>query len=168
MSKLQEILNMQKQRDEFERKLKQSAKDNLKEVFKELFDKHEGLRAVVFQGYTPSFNDGEPCEHSSSVSIGQASYRKSWRNDGTHYLSSDDDIEGYENYEEFFEVEYDEEEQTFSSINSNCKNMKEAYSDLQALAEIIDMVYHTNFEVFIKLEEDGSVSITDEEYDCGY
>ena len=168
MSKLQTILDLQKQRDEFERNLRETAKTGLSDIFKEVFNKHQGLKAIVFQGYTPSFNDGEPCEHSSYVSVGQAHYQNSWRNDGTFWLSSNDDIDGYECYEDFFEVEYDKEARTFSSINSSCQTLKQAYEELSSLTEIVDMVYDTNFEVYIKLEDDGSVSITDNYYDCGY
>lgn len=162
MSKLQEVLNFRKQIQAFEEELRKSAEGNLSEIFKELFDKHQGLRKIVYQGYTPSFNDGEPCEHSSQGSVCNVYWR-------TYsfgpYLSGDDLAE---QYEDFFELDSDKETQHIEHSNIACVDLSAAEQDVNALTEVIDIVYGTNYQVLITLEDDGSVTIESDEYDCGY
>lgn len=162
MSKLQEVLNFRKKIAEFEDELRKSAETNLAEIFKELFDKHQGLRKIVYQGYTPSFNDGEPCEHSSQGSICNVR----WRTYSYGKYLSGDDLHGQ--YEEFFELESDEDTNYVKHANSECLDLGAAEQDVNTLSEIIDIVYYTNFVVYITLEDDGSVTVESDEYDCGY
>jgi hypothetical protein len=164
MSKLQEVLNFRQKIAEFEAELRKSAETNLAEIFKELFDKHQGLRKIVYQGYTPSFNDGEPCEHSSLGSVCNVYWMEYYKGEG-QYLSGDD---LHEQYEEFFELESDEETYYIKHANSECLDLDAAEQDVTTLSEIIDIVYYTNFVVYITLEDDGSVTVESNEYDCGY
>lgn len=48
-------------KDAYDTKLAEEGEDALKEVFKELFDKHPRLESVTWVQYTPYFNDGDPC-----------------------------------------------------------------------------------------------------------
>lgn len=163
MSKLQEVLSFRQKIAEFEAELRKSAETNLAEIFKELFDKHQGLRKIVYQGYTPSFNDGEPCEHSSQGSVCNVHWKT--YPSGNKWLTGDD---LHEQYEEFFELESDEETNYVKHINSECLDLDAAEQDVATLSEIIDIVYYTNFVVYITLEDNGSVTVESDEYDCGY
>lgn len=163
MSKLQEVLNFRKQIKAFEEKLRKSAEGNLSEIFKELFDKHQGLRKIAYQGYTPSFNDGEPCEHRSRGSVCNVRWYEF--RDGRRWLTGDDLAESCE---DFFELESDKETQHIEHANIACVDLSAAEQDVNALTEVIDIVYDTNYQVLITLEDDGSVTVESDEYDCGY
>lgn len=39
----------------------------LQEMFENIFTQYEGLNGVVVIGYTPGFNDGEPCTHHGDI-----------------------------------------------------------------------------------------------------
>lgn len=163
MSKLQEVLNFRQKIAEFEAELRKSAETNLAEIFKELFDKHQGLRKIVYQGYTPRFNDGEPCEHSSQGSVCNVRWYE--YRDGRRWLTGDDLAE---QYADFFELDSDKETQHIEHVNIACVDLSAAENDVNALTEIIDIVYGTNYQVLITLEDDGSVTIKSDKYDCGY
>ena len=47
-------------------------------------------------------------------------------------------------------------------------NEKEMNTDLGIIKKIADMVYGTNYVLYVTLEEDGSVNIDHEDYDCGW
>ena len=65
MTILKEYIAIKKQ---YEDKLSEfGTKENIIKAVEELSQDHEGLDVVVFVGYTPGFNDGEPCTHSSYV-----------------------------------------------------------------------------------------------------
>jgi len=59
MSKLFDELTALK--EAYDTKLSEEGEDAVKELFKELFDKHPQLVSVTWQQYTPYFNDGDPC-----------------------------------------------------------------------------------------------------------
>lgn len=59
MSKLFDELTSLK--EAYDTKLAEEGEDAVKELFKELFDKHPQLASVTWRQYTPYFNDGDPC-----------------------------------------------------------------------------------------------------------
>lgn len=59
MSKLFDELTALK--EAYDSKLVEEGEDALKEVFKELFEKHPRLESVTWVQYTPYFNDGDQC-----------------------------------------------------------------------------------------------------------
>jgi len=59
MSKLFDELTALK--EAYDTKLEEEGEDAVKELFKELFDKHPQLQSVTWRQYTPYFNDGDPC-----------------------------------------------------------------------------------------------------------
>ena len=87
--------------------LKQQVRDNgeegLKELAKEVFDQVEGLKKFVVVGYTPSFNDGEPCTHSSFYGFGNYHWAEQYSKNGEYYLDSDE-LGEREDFEEFLEL----------------------------------------------------------------
>lgn len=154
------------------KKLEQDGTGMLEEAFKEIFNKHQGLKVFAFLGSTPSFNDGEPCTHSSETYIGGEFYYKqaSW---GNYWQNDWDDRElltevFLENYEDIDESEPPSEGNTPLLVNRECKTLSQAFKDIQEFEEAVEMVYGTNYLIIVRLEEDGSVSIDHEEYDCGY
>lgn len=59
MSKLFDELAALK--EAYDTKLAEEGEAAVKDLFKELFDKHPALQAVEWRQYTPYFNDGDPC-----------------------------------------------------------------------------------------------------------
>ena len=68
-----------KMKEEFQKK----AQAAFKEVFKEFWEQHPNVKAVVWHQYTPYFNDGEPCYFGVGELSGlsQVSYDQ-WVEDG--------------------------------------------------------------------------------------
>lgn len=143
---------------------KKQLTDNVKEnFFTKLFEEFSDLNVVMIQGSTPSFNDGEPCYHSQDVFTG--SYWTSY-SEYKYY-----DFTDYEYYDEFGVGEDDEGNiNAEDHINNKVPNdvLKEIKSQLNNMDDIFQDIYDTNFLITIKREEDGSVSVTEDEYDCGY
>lgn len=134
-------------------KIQQGGKKFMEELFQEVFSQHEGLDVIGIVGYTPSFNDGEPCTHSHYIYTGaKLSYGD--------YIDFVDEVGDFE--EDF---EYDEEDD--DHINSKCPTLKEAKDQIEAYDEIIERVYGTNFRIVVKRTSNG-VEIAYEEYDPGY
>ena len=66
---IKEIEAIDNQRKEKINSIKSNFKDHLAQYLKPMFDQHENLDYIRFIGYTPSFNDGEPCEHMSYIDL---------------------------------------------------------------------------------------------------
>lgn len=155
---MSDIKTLLKQYEEVNAALNKQIQDNGKEfiqnLFQDVFDQNPGLNFVMIRGWTPAFNDGEPCTHSQETFVG----RVSW--------GSYQDFSDYELYDEF-EVEFDEDDNVIKHANSDCKTLNQVYEQLEAYSEIIERVFDTNFEIQAKLVN-GKVVVTEDEYGCGY
>lgn len=157
---------------ELRKRLEAEGETLLMESFKEIFDKHQGLKVFAFLGSTPSFNDGEPCEHSGKSYVGAEFFYKqsSWGN----YWNDDWDDRYYftevflENYEDIDKSSPPSEENNPLLVNRDCTTLAQAASDVRDFEDAIEMVYGTNYKIIVRLESDGNVSLEQEEYDCGY
>lgn len=159
MIKFEQFKAIQK---EYADQLKSINEDFLKESIKEIGDKF-GNFAVFIQGYTPSFNDGEPCEHSSHYSLCLGSRDSTYR-EGYKYFERDD-CEASENEEvaELLECDFD----NFTSINSHLEGNEDFLEDIEILMKIVDEAYNTDFEVKLKFK-DGNITLEHDDYYCGY
>lgn len=169
------IADMNEQMAALKRSVIEQGKEGLADIAKDVFNEVDGLKKFVVLGYTPSFNDGEPCEHSSIYGFGNYHWEESYKKDGTYYLSSDD-IGEREEFGEFFELEdvglYDETDAPLDNpvvyANSGVAEKDKAYKLIGALDDVCEMLYHTNYVVYFTLNEDGSVDVEQDDYDCGY
>lgn len=142
--------------------------EGLQELGKEVFDQVEGLKKFVIVGYTPVFNDGEPCYHSSFYGFGNYSYGEHWRDKGSYYVSGDE-VADHENWEEFFEIdEFPTYPEPIVYANSGVKDSDLAFKLIGQLDDVCEMLFNTNYEVRFTLNEDGSVTVDQDDYDCGY
>lgn len=57
----EQIAELNKKRDELEKKQKNICKDFFATLCEEFFKQNEDVRSFEWQQYTPYFNDGEPC-----------------------------------------------------------------------------------------------------------
>jgi hypothetical protein len=147
--------------------LKENGEKCIAELFTKIFKEHDGLNKVLIIGSTPSFNDGDVCEHSQDTFVGGKWYEN--RKGGISESSSYD----YENYDdtfyEFFEHAVDEDDAEMEeNVNCNCKTLLQAKKQIREFDEIIERVFHTNFQIEISRNEDGTASVNVDEYDCGY
>lgn len=146
-------------REEYVAYMKTLNDDFISQVIQELKVKY-GDFAIVVRGYTPSFNDGDIIEHRHyhSICVG---YQESGDYKWFKYddLSAEDD----EELSEYLELNSD----LMLSINSKHIDSLTFTSDMEALAELIDQIYRTDYEVKIKVKGDV-VDFTHEDYDCGY
>lgn len=141
------------------------AKECLPDVLKEFFAKHVGMKKIRFVGYTPSFNDGDPCNHYSDFGVGLYSHQQTTYRDSGFYIDSDD----YSEDCEFFDLELDEDEKIVSFANDGFKGDVEAmYQDMRTIGQIVELLYTTNYEVLVTLEDDGTVEVARDRYNCGY
>ncbi len=127
------------------------------------------------RGYTPCFNDGDPCTHSSGGYWGNLSYE--WCDYYKTYRLSDDG--GVEKEPDFFDSSLDciYDQPTFNSaeecpkveyVNSGVVDRGLAIRKVGDMACLCDVVYDTNYKVFFTKRDDGSVDVVYEDYDCGY
>ncbi len=146
---------------ELNKQISENGKQFLESVFQEIFDGNEGLKFILIRGVTPSFNDGEPCTHSQLTFVG---FSRVWTWKGEEQISYD--FDDYELFEDF-EVEFDQQDNVISHINSECKTLGDVQSKVDQYEELISRVYETNFELKITLVN-GKVSIDHDWYDPGY
>lgn len=153
---------------ELKDEVKKNGTQGLAEIAKDVFNQVEGLRKFVIVGYTPGFNDGEPCYHSSFYGIGGYHYAEHWRDKGTYYVGGDEVAE-HENWEEFFEIdEFPTYPEPIVYANSGVKDQDKAYRLIGQLDDVCEVLYGTNYEVRVTLNDDGSVGVQVDDYDCGY
>lgn len=148
---------------ELNKQIAENGKQFLESVFQEIFDQNDGLKLVYIIGWTPGFNDGEPCTHSQESFVGSS---HTWSYRGEERLSYDfDDRELYEELEVEFEEDSDE---VVKHINSDCKTLDLVSKQISAYEELVERVYNTNFEIKVTLNSDGKVVVDQDWYDCGY
>lgn len=122
--------------------------DSYKKILGETFDmaikevliNYPDVKKLIYVGYTPGFNDGDPCTHNQDLFLNQT--------DEDEYEEDDDG-----NPIELPEISYD----TIREINSL----------LSPLDDIVEMRYGTDFKITYTLEN-GEIKILQEDYYCGY
>jgi hypothetical protein len=105
---------------------------------------------ITIIGYTPGFNDGEPCEHSSDYMFGYSDLE----NYGGEYLMED----WFEDQEELIEKLLEKEVKVPAEVKTFVAT---------ALDEYFEKKLGTNYRVHI-IFENGTYRIEEDEYDCGY
>lgn len=121
--------------------------------FESLFAEHPKLDVVLVCGYTPGFNDGDPCSH-------------------TQYTTFDGDEinDTVDLWDKFSDLEEDEFEEKIEKINSNLSSAeaKKVDDKVDAVDDLLERVYGTDWYIVAFREDDGSITVTDGDYDCGY
>lgn len=130
----------------------------LRSSVQELGEKY-GNFALVIIGYTPSFNDGDPCTHSSYTTVPMTKKPALW-NAKYEYWDNDEN-EQAEDYSDFFEI-MDKE-----TVNTHLLGRADFLEDIQYLEEMVSIIQDTNYEVKIKYKN-GEVSVEFDDYYCDY
>ena len=111
----------------------------------------EQIQSIHIVGYLPSFNDGEPCVHSSDWGIGYSFLE----NYGMEHLIEDWFECEEEKIEEMMNVYID----TPTEVNDFVRQVLDPYFEEKLT---------TNYQVHIRFESNGTYILEEDEYDCGY
>jgi hypothetical protein len=135
---------------ELEKQLKDLYGELCSKVFEAFFQDFPELNFVGFYGYTPSFNDGDPCEH--------------WHHGFGEYIEMKEYGIG-ENDESCPEGARPNPDSYYDYGNTVVRKIGGVSNKL---ANLFESAYGTGWEVVAIRNEDGSITVTKEEYDCGY
>lgn len=151
---------------ELQRKAKEARKAALEPFLDELA-KSGTVSIITIRGYTPGFNDGEPCEHGADF----------WVNIKRH---AEDEIDQNEDLEEIFEAlqgsAWRPTEEDKAANRAICAEHGHVYDEpskeiMDAIeAVIFDSIeedYGTDYYVTFTLK-DGKFVREEGDYDCGY
>lgn len=120
-----------------------------------------GLNKIIVKGYTPGFNDGDPCTHSSEVYFNKRWHFSELSEYGISNLSS------FLGAPEEYEDELHEWE-GLDSVNTYSDEDEEKVEEfISMLDDLIERLYYTDYIVYIDLTGDDPV-IDSEDYYCGY
>lgn len=126
-------------------------------VVEEIIRKNDNVKLLICTGYTPGFNDGEPCEHSQSWDI--------------NYLEDfyeDDEEEWYDQLEGIgFPLD-----KVGGVILNKLPEIpwQEANKIIKPIYSVEDSLtrkHGTDFRVYFFMK-DGKLTRVHEDYDCGY
>lgn len=144
------------------------------EPFLESLAKSGEVSIIVVRGYTPGFNDGEPCEHSADFFVNVKSV---WGDDSVGVDLPSDLIDGLEPEGKWVKDEgYKTDEAILANNIALCQKHGHVY--LEPSAEIMKAISNvifdtaeeeneTNYYVTYLLK-DGKFEVHSGHYDCGY
>lgn len=101
----------------------------------------DGLNVITIRGSTPSFNDGDPCIHSQDVYL--------------NYLND---------YGETCDCEKAKDVYPYTQPAA----FKRAAAMLNLMENELRGAFDTNWEITVTRGDNGTVTWTEDEYDCGY
>lgn len=146
----------------------QSYQDEFRELIEAVFAADERILLILFRGYTPGFNDGDPCYHSGSFGI----LTTDGLYDSEDVIWEECENEGYVDSEEdavlldeFMGVKLDK---PISShiIYRDVKVDKKISATIEG-QNLVEAIYDTNY--LVKVYRSGNtIKIEHEEYYCGY
>lgn len=120
---------------------------------------------IYIQGYTPGFNDGEPCVHSVSYAIGFKQIV--WEE---YTLQEPHMFEDIMDEEALEKLEYDDDGEFDYSVFVDKNDLEVRGLDEildQLIVPCLDKMYHTDYQVLITLYR-GTIKVKHDDYDCGY
>lgn len=130
-----------------------------------LLEKYPELETITFTGYTPSFNDGDPCTFTTGEIYGTPSKLY------TDSLKSKEELEqDEEEDEDEYEQEYNEFDCDFEDfLNKKHKSFKKDFQNfvdcIYEMSDLLPGIFDNEygFKVIISREK-----LIVEDYDCGY
>jgi hypothetical protein len=117
----------------------------IKEIIKDLGIRYPGLTCGTIVGYTPSFNDGEPCEHWTNIEV----------------LDMNEEALGQ------VLDSLDIEESDFETNNLTSEEARAIETELGLVDVILEEKEGTNYQ-FAFVIVDGTITFKTGYYDCGY
>lgn len=140
--------------NELKSKLQLEFIEKLKDDCIELKAEFPELEHIFVLGYTPEWNDGEECEHSSEIYIMNNNDR-SW-----------DTVQDYLEYVYNSEYPIEFKDSNIGLSTDDAIKIKDILHSAK-FEDGLEVVYETNFNMVIDLTS-FDIKITVEEYDCGH
>ena len=166
--------------EEADRAKEQLIKDG-KEIFslyvRAVFAENPDLNAVVIQGWTPGFNDGDSCVHSMDVMVSQGEFEDHGYDEGDEDEDGDeedqdaeDDEAGNASDSEVFEEESDLDVSSLANSNSKLskEKAKEIHKQFESFDSVLEDIHGTNWMLAIVRQKNGKPKIKKSDYDCGH
>ena len=152
-------------------KAEKTASKDIMDILKKMMVDNPLIAGVMWQQYTPSFNDGEPCTFSTHGPFIRFDEKISGAGDKT-VDDEDEDEDGvakgymdasYDLDEDF----YDKKADIFNfkeikALKATVKDVCKVYSHLEAMDSCLQDMFGDGVQVFVT--KDG---VETEEYDCG-
>ncbi|MFY0656248.1 MAG: hypothetical protein JXR12_05795 [Neptunomonas phycophila] len=151
-SAIDTLKGLETAKEEFETGLK----DKFASIMEQLLTEH-GARYIAFKGYTPYFNDGDPCEHSDEG-----------------YMEWNDEIEGKLDSFDWYEPTELADAQALRWNDPKLNELKDRYADIceainmDIVSDTLQLLYDTNFVVLCGFDEDGKFRMEKEFYNPEY
>lgn len=169
--------------NEYSKKLKDLRKEINKEAkklilisAKELFEKHERIKACGWAQYIPAFNDGDPCVFSLTefeVAIGFTN--EDFEKYFSHLSKNDDYLEGEQDYNSEAGFLYIKNAIWFNVYEMSHEHLKHYFDDqmINDLKDFMSGVYDIQSELESIFGSNARILITREgltveDYDCGF
>lgn len=154
-----EVIKMANELDQFISANKHTLIKDLAQEMKKI----PGLNKIIVTGYTPGFNDGDPCVHCSTVY-----YNKTWHFgefseygiDISEFLGAPEEYQDGE--EELCDWEDINNVNTYSDEDSEKVDLY-----MEMLDDLIERIHYTDYLVYIDLTSDEP-TVKVEDYECGY
>ena len=144
---MKEQLALQQQINDLKKKLNAEGWARFQKVIPALFNEYPGLKQLAIRGWTPGFNDGEACTHTTEYYVG---------ND--MWAEFDED--------KYWDVEKDDYKEVNQLTDEEARNI---YKVLQSFDDILENQYHTAWELMIsRIPESNELKWDKDYYECGY
>ena len=137
------------------------------EIFEKAFAANPDVKMLVVNGYTPGFNDGEPCTHSQYTVCSGEELQSSilecehFTETAAKALGAPDDEDSYVDPFEFIE-EYEFKDIHYQESNK-VSNVVDEFVDL------LEDMYGTGWQLLVIKNDDGTITVEfNADYDCGY
>lgn len=165
MSLFEQFEELKAKSDAAERELDSFLSNNKKQLLKDVAAQLKaipGMSKLVIYGYTPGFNDGDACTHSSYSWYTDRGFREFAEYDEWSYLSfmgvPDEIAESGEAYD------WD----GFDGVNTYSDEDTPTVNRLVNILEyLIDEIYYTDYMVMFDFSTEET-TIKHEDYDCGH
>lgn len=126
--------------------------------------KFEGLNKIIITGYTPSFNDGDPCNHWSTAHVSNSMFGELAESGEVGELSTfvgaPDDLD-----DELSSWFYSDDTPEINPVK--IENRNEIDIIISDIENILEDLFDTNFIIYIDLTSDVP-TFTKDYYGCGY
>lgn len=142
--------------------LKEMVKNNGEELIQQMCERffalHPEVKYFSTVGYIPGFNDGDACEFTSNTEFG-GDYIESLSEESLEDMliafGGDPEI-----HEEVFELD------SFENPDWDYRKYYEIQNDIDV--DLLEKVYNYDWIVVAYKGIDGTVTVVQEDYDCGY
>jgi len=153
-----------------------------------LFEQYPALDGFMIVGWTPGFNDGDPCTHSMEVMVTGDDFCDWGHEDEAYDILEnagklEDEDEQEEADEDDIDAEFDEDaepdgdddhyerrERQIRQFNGKLpkKVTDSIRSRLRSFDDVLESIHDTNWKLTFTRGEDGKGHCEKEEYECGY